>query len=234
MQLEQLKMEQFVGILTSDEPISNPLRDRHQVYRDMVAHRFVETIENIYPILSKQLGEKLFSLIREFQRHGAQSPLIIEMAFEFGEFLKTDALYHEISYLDDLLWLEWGEMELLLGQFDDEEIAFDWDGHYCLSSSARLRRLHIPVYRGDFENCGEYPLLLFYDFVEKRVYFEEITALGYELLRMLPTNTPRCITEEFARRYHLCSDDFKEPLGQLLKTWCNKKILTKRGVKCVI
>lgn len=227
MQLEQLKMEQFVGILTSDEPIANPLRDRHQVYRDMVAHRFVETIENIYPILTRQLGERLFPLIREFQRKGAQSPLIVRMAFEFGEFLKTDALYHEIPYLDDLLWLEWGEMELLFGQFGNEEITLDWEGHYCLSSSARLRRFHTPLYRGDFESRGEYPLLLYYDFTEKRVYFEEITVLAYELLRMLPTHTPLKALEALAKRYEVDQNDLKEPLKQLLNQWCDKKIITK-------
>ena len=120
-------MEQFIGILTSDEPIENPLRDRNQVYRDMVYHRFFETITNIYPILTAQMGNQLTLVIREFQREGAESPLIVEMAYEFGEFLKHHPIYNEIPYLDDLLWLEWSEMELLLEQFSDEEIAFDWE-----------------------------------------------------------------------------------------------------------
>lgn len=227
MQLEQFKMEQFVEILTSDEPIVNPLRDRHQVYRDMVAYRFIETIENIYPILSKQLGERLFPLIREFQREGASSPLIVEMAYEFGEFLKRHPIHNELSYLEDLLWLEWGEMELLLERFSEEEVLFDWEDHYCLSLSARLRRLHTPLYRGDFESCGEYPLLFYYDFVEKRVYFEEITSFAYEVLEMFPTHTPIEILRVLSKRYKVDQNDLKEPLGQLLNQWCDKKTVIK-------
>ena len=225
MQLEQSKMEQFIGILTSDEPIINPLRDRNQVYRDMVYHRFFETITNIYPILTAQMGNQLTPLIREFQREGARSALIVEMAYEFGEFLKHHPIYNEMPYLNDLLWLEWSEMELLLEQFSDEEIAFDWEKKYTLSSSARFRRLDTPLYRGDFESLGEYPLLLHYDFEEKRVYFEEITPFAYELLKILPTYTPTEALEELARRYEVDQNDLKEPLEQLLNQWCEKKIL---------
>lgn len=226
MKVETAVMERFIEIIQGDEPLINPLRNRYQVYRDMVYHRFFETITNIYPILSRQLGERLPEVIREFQYHGATSVLIREMAYEFGEFIKNHPIHEELPYLEDVLWLEWGEMGLLLGNFEGNNVSFEWNGKYKLSSSARLRQLHYPIYRGDFESSGAYPLLLFYDFQEDRVYFEEITPLGYDLLILLENKGMEEALNEISGRYGVDQEDLKEPLEQLLKQWSDKKILT--------
>ncbi|MGZ8548856.1 MAG: HvfC family peptide modification chaperone [Sulfuricurvum sp.] len=227
MKTETAIMERLIQIIESDEPLSNPLFNRYQVYRDMVYHRFYETITNVYPILSRQLGEQLSILIREFQHRGATSVLMSAMAYEFGEFLKNHCVHETLPYLDDVLWTEWGEMELLLEKFEANTLSFEWNGRYKLSSSARLRQLSYPIYRGDFESLGAYPLLLYYDFNEERVYFEEITPLGYDLLILLENNDIEEALSEIALRYEVNSEDLKEPLEQLLMQWCNKKILMK-------
>lgn len=227
MKVETAVMERFMEIIQGDEPLINPLRNRYQVYRDMVYHRFFETITNIYPILSRQLGERLQEVIREFQQRGAASVLIREMAYEFGEFLRNHPIHEELPYLEDVLWLEWGEMALLLENFEGDNALFEWNGRYKLSSSVRLRQLRYPIYRGDFESAGAYPLLLYYDFNENRVYFEEITPLGYDLLIFLENKGMEEALNEIALRYRVDQEDLKEPLEQLLKQWCDKKILTK-------
>lgn len=227
MKVESALMGRFMEIIQGDEPLINPLLNRYQVYRDMVYHRFFETITNIYPILSAQLGEQLPMLIREFQQRGETSVLIREMAYEFGEFIKNNSVHEELPYLEDVLWLEWGEMALLLENFEGDTVSFTWNENYKLSSSARLRELHYPVYRGDFESSGAYPLLLYYDFNEDRVYFEEITPLGYDLLIFLENKGMEEALNEIALRYGVDQEDLKEPLEQLLKQWCDKKILTK-------
>lgn len=227
MKVETAVMERFMEIIQGDEPLINPLRNRYQVYRDMVYHRFFETITNIYPILSRQLGERLPEVIREFQQRGAASVLIREMAYEFGEFLRNHPIHEELPYLEDVLWLEWGEMALLLEIFEGDNALFEWNGRYKLSSSVRLRQLRYPIYRGDFESAGAYPLLLNYDFNEDRVYFEEITPLGYDLLILLENKGMEEALNEIALRYRVDQEDLKEPLEQLLKQWCDKKILTK-------
>lgn len=227
MKTETTIMERFIRIIESDEPLINPLHNRYQVYRDMVYHRFYETITNIYPILSHTLGEQLPILIREFQNRGATSILMSDMAYEFGEFLKNHSLHKTLPYLEDVLWLEWTEMELLMGQFESSEVSFTWNGTYTLSYSACLRQLRYPIYRRDFESFGLYPLLLYYDFQEERVYFEEITPLGYDLLILLENQDMKEALSEISRSYGIDQMDLQEPIEHLLKQWCEKKILTK-------
>lgn len=225
MKVETLIMERFVEIIESDEKLVNPLMNRYQVYRDMVYHRFSETITNIYPILCERLGERLRPLIREFQRSGAMSVLMSDMVREFWDFLKNHPINAKLDYLNDLLWFEYTEMELLLEKFSDSDATFEWNKRYQLSSSARMRRLSYPLYRGDFETFGEFPLLLYYDFREHRVYFEEITLFAYTLLEMLPIHTPIEALEKLSIRYKVDQNDLKEMLERLFNQWCNKKII---------
>jgi len=228
MKLEKAVMERFVEIIEGDEPLVNPLLNRYQVYRDMVYFRFQETIRSIYPILSMRLAERLHGLIREFQREGARSPIMMEMAYEFGVFLRKHPLGSELAYLDELLWFEWSEAELLNSDFDDEKTVFGWERELFLSDSARMRMMAFALYRGDFESRGAYPLLLYYDHAEQEVCFQEITPLGYLLLELLGENTPRQSLSKIAKEYKVDQNDLEEPLEILMRQWCNKKILQKR------
>lgn len=227
MKTETMIMERFIEIIESDEPLINPLYNRYQVYRDMVYHRFYETITHIYPIFISLFEDQLHELIRAFQTTGARSVLVSDMAYEFGLFAKAHPLMQDKPYLGDLLWLEWGEAELLLECFEMPSTHFEWTGQYQLSDSARLKRLHYPVHRGDFESFGEYPILLYYDFNENQVYFEEITPLGYDVLMLLQEYDCEQVLSEIARIYQVDAQLLKEPLEQLLTQWCEKKILTK-------
>lgn len=227
MTTETTIMERFIEIIESDEPLINPLYNRYQVYRDMVYHRLYETITNIYPIFTSLFEDQLHELIRAFQTTGARSVLMSDMAYEFGLFAKANPLMQDKPYLGDLLWLEWGEAELLLECCEMRSTHFEWVGQYQLSDSARLRRLHYPVHRGDFEIFGEYPILLYYNFNENQVYFEEITPLGYDVLMLLQTYRSDEMLSEISRAYEVDTEDLKIPLEQLLTQWCEKKILTK-------
>jgi hypothetical protein len=228
MRVEKTVMARFVEIIENDEPLVNPGLNRYQVYRDMVYFRFHETISSIYPIVSMRLAEQLPGLIREFQREGAKSPLMAEMANEFGAFLRRHPLNKELAYLDDLLWFEWSEMELLMDSFDDRSVVFGWKTELGLSDSARMRKIRFALYRGDFETYGKYPIVLYYDHKEEQVCFNEITALGYLLLELLLTHTPQESLAEIAKKFKVDQKDLKEPLETLMRQWCDKKILQKR------
>ncbi len=225
MSIEETIMGRFVELIHSDEPLTNPLFNRHQVYRDMVYHRFSETIMNIYPILADKLQDRLPKLIREFQQRGAESVLMSDMAYEFGEFLKKHRIKEELHYLEDLLWLEWSEAELAMNSVEEVKISFDWAKSYRLSPSAYARALKYPVYRGDFETLGEFPLVLYYHFEDERVYFEEITSFAYDLLELFEQSDLHTALEEIARRYEVAVEDIKEPIEELLVKWCEKSIL---------
>ena len=98
MKTETAVMERLVQIIQNNEELSNPLHNRLQVYRDMVHFRFVETIENIYPILSSLLGEQMMhDLIREFIASGPKNPFITKMADEFGNFIRHHSKHNRSS-----------------------------------------------------------------------------------------------------------------------------------------
>jgi len=228
MQLETQIMERFVEIIQSDEALINPLFNRHQVYRDMVFHRFFETLKNIYPILYKQLGEEEFrSVVKEFVAHGTASVLLSGMAQEFGVFLQKHQKYTKMAYLQDLVWLEWSEAELLMQTYNDKKSSFDWKSSYKLCDSVRLRVLHYRVYAGDFTTKGLFALLLYYDFETQSVFFQEITPFAYTFATLLQTTPLQEAIVLIASEYKLDQDDLKKPLRALLQEWSKKMIITK-------
>ncbi|MDP2077781.1 MAG: putative DNA-binding domain-containing protein [Sulfuricurvum sp.] len=228
MKTETAVMERFVQIIQNNEELSNPLHNRLQVYRDMVQYRFVETIENIYPILSSQLGPKMMhDLIREFISIGAKNPLIVKMAEEFGDFLRHHAKLKSILYLEDLLWFEYGELELLSRSFKDVQTRFDWNKQYKLSSSSLVRNVSYRVHSSEFDSLCASSLLLYYHFDEERVYFEEITFFAQQLIDMLEKMTLEHSVIELAQIYELDVEILRESVEKLVTKWCNQRVLIK-------
>ena len=228
MKTETAVMERFVQIIQNNEELSDPLHNRLQVYRDMVHFRFVETIENIYPILTSVLGEPLMhDLIREFIAQGVKSPFIAKMTEEFGDFLRHHFKLKTYLFLEDLLWLEYGEFELLSREFDDVPSTFDWNGHYCLSSSSLVRSLSYRVHTGEFEVASQSPMLLYYHFGEARVYFEEITPFSQQFIENLESTTLEQTLVVLAAAHGLDIEILRESVEILVKKWCNQRVLIK-------
>lgn len=228
MKTEIAVMERLVQIIQNDEEISNPLHNRLQVYRDMVQYRFVETIENIYPILTSVLGDALMhELIREFIALGAKSPFIAKMAEEFGNFLRDHSKLKSTLFLEDLLWLEYGELDLLSKDFKDIQAQLDWNEQYKLSSSSLVRNISYRVHAGEFESPCASSVLLYYHFYEKRVYFEEITPFAHQLINLLEKMTlERCVVV-LADMYDIKVEILRENVEKLVVKWCNQRVLIK-------
>ncbi len=228
MKTETAVMKRFVQIIQNDEALSNPFRNRLQVYRDMVHFRFVETIENIYPILCKKLGPQLVhELIREFIAKGAKNPFIVKMSQEFGDFLRHNPKTKGYGFLEDLLWFEYSELDLLNRDFNEVKAGFDWNTHYILSSSSLIRNLSYKVYTGEFESPCIASLILYYNFDEKRVYFEEITPFAQQLIEQLQSMTLEGAVSVLAQMYELDTKVLRESVETLVKKWCNQRILIK-------
>jgi hypothetical protein len=228
MKTETAVMQRFVQIIQNNEELSNPLHNRLQVYRDMVHFRFLETLENIYPILSAKLGtETMHELIREFIASGAKNPFIVKMAEEFGNFLRHHPKLKSILFLEDLLWLECGELELLSRNFNDHQARLVWSQHYKLSSSSLLRNLSYKVHTGEFESPCVSSLLLYYHFDEKRVYFEEITPFAQQLIEKLENSTLESAISTLAEMYELDVETLRDSVGVLVEKWCNQRVLIK-------
>lgn len=228
MKTEMAVMERLVTIIQNNEELSNPLHNRLQVYRDMVHHRFVETIENIYPILTSVLGNELMhDLIREFIALGAKNPFIAKMAEEFGNFLRHHPKLKSTLFLEDLLWLEYGELDLLSRNFNDTQSSLEWKKRYKLSSSSLLRNIGYGVHIGEFESPCPSSLLLYYHFDEKRVYFEEITPFAQQLIELLERmNIERCVMV-LAKMYEVDVKILTQSVEQLVVKWCDQRVLIK-------
>jgi hypothetical protein len=228
MRTETAVMERLVQIIQNDEKLSNPLHNRLQVYRDMVHFRFVETIKNVYPILTSVLGDDLMhEFIREFIGLGANSPFIAMMPEEFGEFMRRHKKLKSTLFLEDLLWLEYGELFLLNKIFYDTKAIVMWDENYCLSSSSMVRSLDYRVHTGEFESSCDSSLLLYYNFEEKRVYFEEITPFAYQLIEKLETLTLEQSLRSLAQMYDLDVEALRQNVEILVEKWCNQRVLIK-------
>lgn len=228
MKTETAVMERLVQIIQNNEALSNPFHNRLQVYRDMVQYRFVETIENIYPILTSVLGNALmYELIREFIALGAKNPFIVKMAEEFGNFLRHHPKLKSFLYLEDLLWLEYGELDLLSRDFNDIQARLEWNQHYKLSSSSLVRNLGYSVHVGKFESPCISSLLLYYHFYEKRVYFEEITPFSQQLIEKLENLTLEDAVRSLAEMYELEVETLRESVETLVIKWCNQRVLIK-------
>jgi hypothetical protein len=228
MKTETAVMERLVQIIQNNEELSNPLHNRLQVYRDMVHFRFLETIENIYPILTTVLGNALMhDLIREFIAIGAKTPFIVKMAEEFGNFLRHHPKLKSTLFLEDLLWLEYGELDLLSRDFKDIQAQLDWKKRYCLSSSSLVRNVSYRVHAGEFESSCASSLLLYYHFDEKRVYFEEITPFAQQLIELLERMTLERSIMVLAKKYELDAEILRESVEQLVVKWCHQRVLIK-------
>lgn len=226
MKTEIAVMKRFVQIIQNNEEISNPLHNRLQVYRDMVHFRFLETLENIYPILTSVLEPQIMhELIREFIVKGAKSPFIAKMAEEFGDFLRHHPKLKSTLFLEDLLWFEYGELDLLSREFYDVPARLEWSGNYRLSSSALLRNLNYRVHTGDFESPCVTSLLLYYHFDESRVYFDEITPFAQQLIEKLESLSLERAVVVLAENYLLDAEALRESVALLIEKWCAQRIL---------
>lgn len=226
MKTEIAVMERLVEMIQNNEELSNPLHNRLQVYRDMVHFRFVETLENIYPILTAKLGAALMhELIREFIARGAKSPYIVKMSQEFADFLRQSPKTKQYLFLEDLLWFEYAELDLLSRDFNDVTVPLKWNHQYKLSSSSLVRNLSYRVHSGELELPSTSSLLLYYHFDEKRVYFEEITPFAEQLIELLEKMTLEQAVMLLAEMYELDVVILRESIVQLVEKWCTHRVL---------
>lgn len=226
MKTETAVMKRFVEIIQNNEELSNPLHNRLQVYRDMVHFRFVETLENTYPILTARLGTDLMhELIREFIAKGAKSPFIVKMSKEFSDFLQHHQKTKAYLFLEDLLWLEYGELDLLTQGYHHMQASLQWDKNYRLSPSSLVRSLSYRVHTGEFDVECVSSLMLYYHFDEQRVYFEEITPFAQQLITKLESATLEQALGSMAEMYNMDIEVLRESVEELLQKWCARRIL---------
>ena len=118
---------------------------------------------------------------------GLRVDVVWKMPNEFRKFIKKSKLFEDTLYLNELLWFEWIEVELMMKNYKKEkEKKFSYGFEYKLSDSSVLKKLKHKVYKKEcFNEKGEYYLLAYYDFEDYEVYFREISEVLYLFLKEL-------------------------------------------------
>jgi len=219
-------LEQVSGKRAIASPSSNPI----QIYKDMVHYRFIEVIKSAYPIFSSKISNKLLDeLVFSFIQSQPRTPYIWQMPSEFRKFIIKNNLLNTMPYVNDLLLYEWIEIELFMKEYTNQkECKFDWDKQIALNESARILEFNYRVYKEKFKKRGRYHLLVYYDFDDHEVHFQEITKFMYLFLKALKKKGIFSALLSVSKKFNVDSAEVKEVLNDTLRLFCSKKILKDR------
>ncbi len=226
--LEQEVQREYISQISNRSEIPHPEDNPVRIYRELVHYRFYEVIYNAMPKFCDHLGDqRLDALIFDFIRSKPASPYIWKAPGEFREFLIHSAKVDDIPFAADLMWFESVEVDLLMGQYEKPaEVFFDWSKPFKPSDSMRMKELHFAVNRDEYDYRETHPLLMYYQFDEHSVYFQEITPFMMEYLTYLRDMLPLEALEEICRVYGLEERDEVQALLQgALEEFTAQKII---------
>lgn len=202
-----------------------------KIYKSLVMHRFFEVLSNGFPIFFGQVDDKRFEkIIYKFMQYGSKSAVMWKMPNEFRKFIKKSKLLKDIPYINDLLWFEWIEVELMMKNYKlQKHKEFTYKNEYKLNSSVVLKKLKYKVFEeGSYDKKGEYYLLGYYDFNEYEIYFREISLPLYLFLKELDKNGIKKAIKVIAKMSEQKNKDvkefFKETLYELVSLNIIKRI----------
>ena len=196
-----------------------------KVYQELIYHRFYEVISNCYPFSLDYFKDEVEELIVEFIHHEPKTPFIWQVPNEFRAFLKG-RFQNKFPFLDNLLWYEWIEVELFMGEYVPLHVKeFSWDKTYVLNENTRIKKLDYKVYDGEMSQKGEFWVLAYYDVVEEKVLFRELNEVLYMYLLLQEEIGSKDSLKEIARLAETDENDVKEALNEALKTLCHIGVL---------
>lgn len=194
-----------------------------KIYKSLVLHRFYEVLSNGYPLFFEQVSEERFEkLVYEFMQYGAKSTVMWKMPNEFRKFVKKSKVLKDIPYINDLLWFEWIEVELMMNNYKlQKSKKFSFNNEYKLNKNSILKKLKYKVFEdGSYDKEGEYYLLAYYDFNEYQVFYREISLPMYLFLKELNKNglqkAIKLIADMSDEKKKAVKEFFSEPLDELV------------------
>jgi len=225
--LEKKIQKQFLEQINGQKEITAPSKNPIQIYKDMVHYRFIEVIENIFPIFCEDISRKrLNKLVFKFIQSNPRTPYVWQMPFEFREFILKNGLLKDMPYTSDLLLFEWIEVELFMSDYKKQKSCkLSWDSSFELNDSARLYEFDYSVYKKRYKKRGKYHLIVYYDFDDHEVHFQEITDFMYMFLKKLKKENPEVALKRVSKKFDVPFMDVKELLKEPLEFFCSKKIL---------
>lgn len=227
--LESASQKRLMDIATQASPLPLQDRNRLQAYQELVFHRLNEVISNCLPLSVEHLGEeRLERLIIAFMHHKPKTPFIWQAPNEFRAFLKEEDLVSDLPFIHDLLWFEWIEVELFMGEYTPvQEAAFSWENNYHLASNAVIKDLEYKVFEGDVLTKGAYWALGYYDIENGDVLFRELNEVLYLFLEHQESEGTQKALEQIATLAEADSEDVKAAIEEALVTLVHSGVLEK-------
>ena len=127
-------------------------------YRRLVFNNVYDSITSAYPITKKLFGKKKWKKVvnRFFSSQKIQSPQIWYMPKEFKDYVisNEDKLLNKYPFLEDLLQIEWLEIEVFM--MPDETVEYFTETNlYYLNPEIRLIKTEYPVHLKKAKNITE-------------------------------------------------------------------------------
>lgn len=174
-------------------------RERMAVYRELFLNTIDGLLSHGFPVLNQVLGETAWrALVSDFYaRHRCQTPLFIELAEEFLQYLAEQRApdANDPPFLAELAHYEWVELALATAQDPEEAPAMATadvalDHAFGLIETAWPLAYRFPVHRigAQFiptEAPAQATFLLVYRDTDDQVHFVENNAVTHRLLQEL-------------------------------------------------
>ena len=226
--LERDVQERFISFISGQVEIPQPDKNPLRIYKELVHYRFDEVIRNAMPDFCEILGEeRLDRLIFEFIQSKPETPYVWQVPSAFMTFLLNSHAVDDISYASDLMWFESIEIELLMGQYEKPEPqVFSWERDYKPSSSVRIKVLNHTVNQDKFDFVEAHPLVMYYNFEEYGVFYQEVTPFMYKFLSYLKNLSPQEALESICADFEIEEkDEVKELLQGALEEFISLNII---------
>lgn len=223
--LERDVQERFFDILKNQK--DNKTSNAFKVYQKLVYYRYEEIIKNTFSYFIKYISEKeLEDSIYEFLKNPPKTQFVWKIANDYRKFVKEQYLFEDRSYLYELLYFEWIEIEIYMKEYkEQEENTFSWANSYELAQSARIREFKYDIIGSKYEEERENYLIIYFDFENNKVLYREINQFIYVLIEKLKQGTLAQVLEQLCLENDIELDDAKSILEEPLKELILNKAL---------
>ncbi|MGL5391544.1 MAG: HvfC family RiPP maturation protein [Shewanella sp.] len=209
MDVKQIQQSFIDYIRDPSQPLPpNTTGARMRIYRELFFNNVLGFVSNGFPVLRSLYSETHWQTLVDdfFRRHECQSPIFLDIAGEFIQFLQHEyqPRASDPPFMLALAHYEWLELVVACAQdaADEAVIAPHAIGEaaLCLATSARLAQYAYPVQRISRDFHPESPLatpvyFCLYQDEAGEVIFLQLTPLSAQLLAYLAEEGPLTVMQ---------------------------------------
>lgn len=199
MDFKQVQQSFIDYIRDPQKPVPSgvPL-ERMQVYRELFFNNVMGFVSNAFPVLKSLYSDAQWQALVQafFSQHDCKSPIFIDIAGEFLQFLQFEYSPAECDppFMLELAHYEWLELRVATAQQTSEQVLLSNEDilqrHLCLATTASVAQYQYPVQQIRQDYRPEEPLLqpvffCLYQDEAGEVVFLQLTPLSAQVLGYL-------------------------------------------------